>query len=182
MTSSMPLPSVGRALARIGALRGLRSDPAQTGGDSRLAILEAIESAEEAVRVEDLSVATGLHANTVRGHLDALLASGRVTRVRDQRATRGRPHWLYSAATPGPVRDLARALDAELVSASASDVARLAAASWAEVGPAVPPAVSVDDAVDAATSALTEFGFDSVRNPVGDEITLQSCPYADLVA
>ena len=146
-----------------------------------MAILEVIESAGDPVRVEELSEAVGLHANTVRGHLDALLASGRVSRTPDQRATRGRPHWLYSATTPGPVGDLARALGSELESASAPDMARLAAASWAESGPSVDPADSVDAAVDAATSALTDFGFDAVRNPVGDEITLRACPYADLV-
>ena len=28
---------------------------------------------------------------------------------------------------------------------------------------------------------LTDFGFEAVRNPVGDEITLRACPYAELV-
>jgi predicted ArsR family transcriptional regulator len=181
VTTSIPLYSVGRALARIGSLRGSRPGAAQAGGDSRAAILAVIEAAEEPVRVEELSEAVGLHPNTIRGHLDALLASGRISRTPDQRETRGRPHWLYTATSPGPIRDLARALDAELDSASASDVARLAAATWAESGPSVEPADSLDAAVDAATSALTDFGFDAVRNPVGDEITLRSCPYADLV-
>ncbi len=40
----------------------------------------------------------------------------------------------------------------------------------------------MDAAVDTATEALTDFGFDAVRNPVGDEITLRNCPYAALVA
>ena len=32
-----------------------------------------------------------------------------------------------------------------------------------------------------ATRVLTDFGFEAVRNPVGDEITLRACPYAELV-
>jgi predicted ArsR family transcriptional regulator len=181
VSTSVPLQSVGRALARIGTLRGARPGPTEAGGDSRAAVLEFIESADEAVRVEDVAEAVGLHANTVRGHLDALLASGRVSRSTDQRSTRGRPHWLYSAAASATIRDLARALDAELDSARAPDMARLAAATWAEAGPDVVPASTLDEAVDAATSALTDFGFDAVRNPVGDEITLRSCPYAAMV-
>lgn len=181
MSTSIPLQSVGRALARIGTLRGARPGPAQAGGDSRAAVLEFIESADDVVRVEDVAEAVGLHPNTVRGHLDALLASGRISRAPDQRSTRGRPHWLYSAAASATIRDLARALDAELDSASAPDVARLAAATWAEAGPAVQPAATIDAAVDSATQALTDFGFDAVRNPVGDEITLRACPYASLV-
>ena len=32
-----------------------------------------------------------------------------------------------------------------------------------------------------AVEVLTDFGFEAVRNPVGDEITLRPCPYAELV-
>lgn len=179
--TTVPLHSVGRALARIGALRGPRPGPDVAGGDSRAAILAFIERAEDVVRVEEIAEAVGLHANTVRGHLDALLASGRILRIADQRTSRGRPHWLYSATTSAGVRELASALDGELDRASAPDLARLAAATWAEAGPDVGPASTIDAAVDAATEALSGFGFDAVRNPVGDEITLRACPYAQLV-
>lgn len=179
--TSAPLHSVGRALARIGAMRGSRPGPRVAGGDSRSAVLAYIEGAEESVRVEQISAAVGLHPNTVRGHLDALLAAGRITRLSDQRTTRGRPHWLYSATASVSIRELARALDAELDRASAPDVARLAAASWAEVGPDVMVAATPDEAVDRATQALADFGFVAERNPLGDQISLTMCPYADLV-
>lgn len=177
----VPLSSVGRALARLGTLRVTRPESGAPGGDSRAAVLAFIEGSDDVVRVEDIAEAVGLHANTVRGHLDALLAAGRITRVPDQRATRGRPHWLYSATTSATVRELARALDAELDRASASDLARLAAATWAEAGPEVDEASSVEEAVELATTTLTGFGFDAVRSPVGDQITLRACPYAALV-
>lgn len=177
----MPLHSVGRALARIGSLRGPRPGPSTAGGDSRAAILEFIETADDVVRVEEIAQAVGLHANTVRGHLDALLAAGRITRIPDQRATRGRPHWLYSATASASVRELARALDEELDRASAPDVARLAAATWAEVAPEVGPAETIDEAVERTTEALASFGFEAEPNPLGDEITLRLCPYAELV-
>jgi predicted ArsR family transcriptional regulator len=179
--TSIPLQSVGRALARIGAVRGPRPGPTASGGDSRAAVLEFIEAADDVVRVEQIAEAVGLHPNTVRGHLDALLASGRITRVPDQRSTRGRPHWLYSGTASASIRELARALDSELDRASAPDVARLAAATWAEAGPDVGPVETLEAAVDQATRVLTDFGFEAVRNPVGDEITLRACPYAELV-
>jgi predicted ArsR family transcriptional regulator len=180
--TSIPLQSVGRALARIGAVRGPRPGPTASGGDSRAAVLEFIEAANDVVRVAQIAEAVGLHPNTVRGHLDALLASGRITRVPDQRSTRGRPHWLYSGTASASIRELARALDSELDRASAPDVARLAAATWAEAGPDVGPVETLEAAVDQATRVLTDFGFEAVRNPVGDEITLRACPYASLVA
>jgi len=179
--TTVPLQSVGRALARIAGMHGPRPGPTSAGGDSRAAVLEFIEAADDVVRVEEIAGAVGLHANTVRGHLDALIASGRITRVPDQRATRGRPHFLYSATASASVRELARSLDAELERASASDVARLAAATWAEVGPDVGPVGTLEAAVDSTTHALTGFGFDAERNPVGDQITLRDCPYAELV-
>jgi predicted ArsR family transcriptional regulator len=46
-------------------------------------VLEFLESAPQASRVEDIAESVGLHPNTVRGHLDALLAAGRVTRSAD---------------------------------------------------------------------------------------------------
>ena len=163
------------------AVSSPRPGPTASGGDSRAAVLDFIEAADDVVRVEQIAEAVDLHANTVRGHLDALLASGRITRVPDQRSTRGRPHWLYSATASASIRELARALDAELELASAPDVARLAAATWAEVGPDVGQAESVEAAVDQTVRALSDFGFEAVRNPVGDQITLRSCPYAEMV-
>jgi predicted ArsR family transcriptional regulator len=162
-------------------VRGPRPGPTASGGDSRAAVLEFIEAADDVVRVEQIAEAVGLHPNTVRGHLDALLAAGRITRVPDQRSTRGRPHWLYSGTASASIRELARALDSELDRASAPDVARLAAATWAEAGPDVGPVDTVEAAVDQATRVLSDFGFEAVRNPVGDQITLRSCPYAELV-
>ncbi len=182
MSSSVPQPSVGRALARISELRGVRDSGAPVGrGDSRSAILAFIEAGGDVVRVEEISEGVGLHVNTVRGHLDALLAAGRITRIPDQRASRGRPHWLYSATSAASFRELGHALEVELDSSTAPEVARRAAAGWAQAFPVPKPAASVDEAVDQATTALSAFGFDAVRNPVGDQVTLRACPYASMV-
>jgi predicted ArsR family transcriptional regulator len=48
----------------------------------------------------DLTEATGLHANTLREHLEALVNRGLVRRHRSAPSGRGRPAWLYEAADP----------------------------------------------------------------------------------
>ena len=47
--------------------------------------------------ITQLSASTGLHENTLRGHLDTLLAKGAVTREREAPSGRGRPGWRWRA-------------------------------------------------------------------------------------
>lgn len=56
-----------------------------------------LDGRPEPISIADLAVVTGLHANTLREHLDALTAAGLVRRERSPAARRGRPAWLYSA-------------------------------------------------------------------------------------
>jgi predicted ArsR family transcriptional regulator len=64
-------------------------------------LLEALRREQEAVGLDALTAATGLHHNTVREHLDALVSDGLVERHRAPSQGRGRPAWLYKA-TVGP--------------------------------------------------------------------------------
>lgn len=61
-----------------------------------------IEAQSAPVSTAALSAATGLHENTVRGHLDQLFADGYIGRQRESAAGRGRPAWLWVAARPDP--------------------------------------------------------------------------------
>lgn len=65
---------------------------------ARAAVLEAVEGSAGASSLAELSQATGLHANTLRDHLEALSAVGLVRRERATPAGRGRPAWLYRSA------------------------------------------------------------------------------------
>jgi predicted ArsR family transcriptional regulator len=49
--------------------------------------------------ISELCAATGLHANTVREHVQRLMDAGYVIAETERRTTRGRPRVLYSAAT-----------------------------------------------------------------------------------
>lgn len=66
-----------------------------------------------------LSESLDLHENTVRGHLAALLAEGRVTRSRAAADGRGRPAWLWRAARSDPASPYAT-----LAGVLASSIAR----------------------------------------------------------
>ena len=68
---------------------------------SRATLLETLRDERAAVSLSDLVAATGLHRNTVREHMDALLDEGLVERERAAAEGRGRPAWLYRA-TFGP--------------------------------------------------------------------------------
>ena len=67
---------------------------------SRTAVLEALRTAGGPTPVPALAASTGLHANTLREHLDALVARGLVRRERSAPSGRGRPAWLYEAVEP----------------------------------------------------------------------------------
>lgn len=155
----------------------------QATQESRTRIQQAIESADSPLSVEDIVERTGLHANTVRGHLDVLLAAGSVARDAADTGGRGRPRWLYRPASPqaSPFQFLAQALSAQLARTDSAEFADTAAERWAQALPELPVAFSPDEAVDEATDALNRLGFNAIASPVGDAISVTGCPYADLV-
>jgi len=64
---------------------------------SRTAILEVMQAQPEPTTLAALIAATGLHANTLREHLAALVKRGLVRRHRAEPNGRGRPAWRYEA-------------------------------------------------------------------------------------
>jgi predicted ArsR family transcriptional regulator len=157
----------------------------ESGGvqESRARIRQVIETAAEPMTVEMIAEATGLHANTVRGHLDVLLAGNVIAREPADSAGRGRPRWLYRAATPdaSPFQFLAQALTVQLARADSVEFAAGAAERWAKALPDLPVAFSPDEAVAEATGALNRLGFNAIASPVGDAISVTGCPYAELI-
>lgn len=63
-------------------------------------MLELLQETDAPRTLADLAEATGLHANTLREHLEALTARGLVERHRAEPSGRGRPAWLYQAVPP----------------------------------------------------------------------------------
>lgn len=78
-----------------------------TGAQGR--VLAALSQLDAATTLTQLVEITGLHENTLRGHLDALHQAGHVSRVRAPSSGRGRPAWSY-VAREAPYAALALAL------------------------------------------------------------------------
>src|SRR3546814_748074 len=69
--------------------------PRRPMSPSRLGLLEQLRGQPEPTTLAALVRLSGLHTNTVREHLDALVADGLVRRERALPSGRGRPAWLY---------------------------------------------------------------------------------------
>jgi predicted ArsR family transcriptional regulator len=139
---------------------------------SRVRILHLVQSRAERT-IGELCEATGLHANTVREHLQRLIEGGYVIQVTERRTTRGRPRILYSAATG--------------TGDASSPIARGKAKAAAQRGDLLrrmlPASASVlgRDAtyqLDALIEHLEESGFEPVVDDEQLTVDLTPCPHA----
>ncbi|HEY6961657.1 MAG TPA: helix-turn-helix domain-containing protein [Gaiellaceae bacterium] len=91
--------------------------------DHRTAIIEALRDSREGLDTKALADVVGLHQNTVRWHLAALVDAGLVAALPERRRGRGRPSTLYRLTGEGVAhdRDEYRALAAMLTAVVASD-------------------------------------------------------------
>lgn len=150
-----------------------RSMPALS--PQRLGLLEVLAGRAAASTVEEIADLTGLHANTVRSHLDGLVEDELVARHRVRTGRRGRPSWRYRvipermAGAPEYV-GLAISL-AEQIAAVSDDpgqVARAAGARWAAQIP------DGGDTADGVVELLADLGF--APQAEGEDIRLVQCP------
>lgn len=104
---------------------------------ARSAVLERLKGQPEPLTLASLVTATGLHENTLREHLTALVHRGLVHRHRAEPEGRGRPAWLYTMAeeesTGSEYGGLAAALAAAIVRSN-DNPAPIAAAAGEEWG------------------------------------------------
>ena len=164
--------------------------------DSRARLLGVLRQMGRPVSVSELSDATGLHENTVRGHLDLLVSVGYATREREHRSIPGRPRIVYRATLQGVMPEqvpdqrsesmqlMARVLAAQVAGASTERADRVVrhAQAWAR-DHGDPVDRQVDDS-EAALSLVTDLmalrGFDPTPDVGNREVVLHACPYADL--
>src|SRR5215469_14665351 len=71
-------------------------------GRSRAAILDMLHGADHPLDVREVASRTGLHTNTARFHLEALVEAGLAARETEDRETPGRPRIGYRAVADGP--------------------------------------------------------------------------------
>ncbi len=145
---------------------------------SRVQILHLLfEASHEQTRSErtiaELCEATGLHANTVREHLQRLIDGGYVVAQTERRTTRGRPRTLYSAATGAPGASSPVARDKAKAAAERGDLMRRMLPSTAsDLGP------EADGQLDALIEHLEESGFEPVVDDELLTVDLSPCPHA----
>lgn len=157
-----------------------------TRASSRRRVLELVTDAHRPVAVAELAEWTGLHPNTLRGHLQLLVDLGQLERIVAEPTSRGRPHLLYRAT--GSVDDPYRLLAEELASGIASDddhgPAYVAGRNWArrlrEATGDEPSTPSDENVVEFVAQALNQLGFRTETEPLGDRLYLRACPFASL--
>jgi predicted ArsR family transcriptional regulator len=142
---------------------------------SRVEILALVQQRGERT-IAELSDATGLHANTVREHLQRLIEGGHVIPAIERRTTRGRPRTLYSAATgaAGASSPIARRKVKD--AARRGDMMRRMMPWTGEAVERI--GTSATHQLDAIVDHLVESGFDPVVDERDLTIDLSPCPHA----
>lgn len=170
--------------------------PAPVRGSSGLvlsgprgAVLERLQRSARPVTIAGLAGELGVHPNTAREHLEALVARGLATRERAVAKGRGRPAWRYAAADDHPepdprVRDyagLAAALAGHLARTSPNPTGDGLAAGWAwgrslassrQSHPGKSPRHEV-------VGLLEELGFAPEADGAATTVALRRCPLLD---
>lgn len=154
-------------------IEGMSTGPYSTlSSYSRVQILHALQTHGRRT-IAQLREATGLHANTIREHLQRLIDGGYIVVETEQRTTRGRPRALYSAASgthaPSPIAQR-KAREA----AARGDLMR-------RIMPGTGGDTLPTDAVhqiDALVEDLVDAGFDPDADETSLSVDISPCPHA----
>lgn len=161
-------------------------------------MLELLQQRGTATTIAALAAELGVHPNTARGHLDALVADGLAVREQAVTSGRGRPAWSYVAAADrvepdSRVREyagLATALAAHIARTSPDPVhdALAAGRAWGRElagdahASARPPDRHGKGAVAARRAVLgllDGLGFDPEADDAATTAALRRCPLLD---
>lgn len=153
---------------------------------SRTALLETLRAQARPTTLGALAKAVGLHENTVREHLDALVGRGLATRHTAAPSGRGRPAWLYEATgldadTSAEYAGLAAALAEAIHHRSPSPVedAVVAGQRWGRdlAGQrGARPDQTADGARRKVVELLDDLGFAPQPEDQGETVRLTRCP------
>lgn len=162
-------------------------------GQSRTRVLATLQNAGGALGVSAIAEQVGLHANTARFHLDALVDAGLVDRTVEGREQPGRPRVLYAArpdsahAGQRNYRFLAEILAGYVAAESAqpAEAGLKAGEAWGRHLADRPPPLrrtDPDSAVDQLVDVLDDVGFAPQAATSGHDrqILLHHCPFREL--
>src|ERR1043166_5978081 len=145
-----------------------REDPSPLGR-SRADVLDMLRAADSPLGVREVAQQMGLHPNTARFHLEALVEAGLAPRETEDRETPGRPRVGYRASAGGPAgrrryRLLAEMLTS-LIAGTMPEPGKAAAAAGREWGAYLteqPPPyqkLPAGQAIGKLTGIMEELGF-----------------------
>lgn len=152
-------------------------------GPSRAEVLQHLRSTGAAEPVAAIAAAVGLHENTTRFHLDALIEAGMVHREAESRHHPGRPRVLYRAdpaPSQTPYQDLAGAMVRHFAGPMEDRGSRAeqAGVAWgAELLAELPPQPA--EVMPRLMSCLARMGYQpELVAGTPPTIELRPCPYA----
>jgi predicted ArsR family transcriptional regulator len=158
------------------------------GDETRFSMYQELASSTNALTAGELAERLGLHANTVRLHLERLREAGLVEVEPVHRGTVGRPQHVYSLVPGAPglgfdppsytlLAGLLATL-AERVGADAEDAAAAGRAWGVDTG----TRTRSRSCVKALTSEMDRLGFDPSAQTVGGgaDIAFLHCPFREL--
>jgi predicted ArsR family transcriptional regulator len=147
---------------------------------SRIKLLYCLQQ-RGTMTVGDLAVATGLHHNTTREHLQRLIRDGFVTSEPEPTETKGRPRMLYSAAAGADHRDgCVRAAKVAEAEKRGDQVRRMLPLAPTAPHPSAPHSPEQRQ-LDALDDHLDQTGFDARIDADGEHVHFHECPYSAMV-
>jgi len=162
-------------------------------GSSRGRVLGVLREAGEPVGVQDIATQTGLHVNTARFHLDALVDAGLVERQIEERTQPGRPRVVFTAVpATGPALQTNYRLLAEMLTGLIANILPQSEQTALETGegwgrylaPRPAPLRRVDalEGIRRLSAVLADVGFapaqmSDLPAPV---IGLRHCPFREI--
>ena len=162
-------------------------------GQSRAHVLDLLRAAGSPAGVRDIADQAGLHPNTARFHLDALVDAGLAARAPKERTTPGRPSMAYRAVAGGETMGRRRyRLLAEMLTSLISgmlpkpgEAAGEAGREWGRYLTEPPPPyqrLDAGEAVERLTATLAEIGFapEAVTDGTQYQLRLRQCPFREV--
>jgi predicted ArsR family transcriptional regulator len=162
-------------------------------GQSRAHVLDLLRAAGSPAGVKDIADQAGLHPNTARFHLDALVDAGLAARAPKERTTPGRPSMAYRAVAGGETMGRRRyRLLAEMLTSliagmlpKPGEAAEEAGREWGRYLTEPPPPyqrLDAGEAVEKLTATLAEIGFapEAVTDGTQYQLRLRQCPFREV--
>jgi predicted ArsR family transcriptional regulator len=162
-------------------------------GQSRAHVLDLLRAAGSPAGVRDIADQAGLHPNTARFHLDALVDAGLAARAPKERTTPGRPSMAYRAVAGGETMGRRRyRLLAEMLTSliagmlpKPGEAAEEAGREWGRYLTEPPPPyqrLDAGEAVEKLTATLAEIGFapEAVTDGTQYQLRLRQCPFREV--